>query len=97
MEIDVPELAIDPDQRPPYRRRWLLRKGAEAGWWTYESENPAGVAVAGVTYDETSYTIKTPTGERVTVVASEVEGWVLREAVSRNAVDLIRYRQGLPE
>jgi hypothetical protein len=95
-ETPVPDLAIDPEQRPPYRRRWLLRAGAEAGWWTYESENAAGVPVAGVTYDETSYTIKLPAGPRVTIVAGEVEGWVTREAVLRDDVNRIRYRRGLP-
>lgn len=92
----MPDLAIDPEQRPPYRRRWLLRTGAEAGWWAYESENPAGVPVGGTTYDETSYTVKTPSGQRVTITAGEVEGWVLREAIDRRDVDRIRYRRGLP-
>lgn len=92
----MPELVIDPEQRPPYRRRALLRRCAELGWWAYESENPAGVPVAGMTYDEISYTIKMPDGLRVTIVASEVEGWVAREGVARDAVDEIRYRRGLP-
>jgi hypothetical protein len=94
--VSEPELAIDPTQRPPYRRRWLLRRGAELNWWAYESENPPGTPVAGVTYDETSYTIKLPDGPRVTVLAGEVEGWVTREAVMRDQVDAIRYRRGLP-
>lgn len=92
----MPELVIDPDQRPQYRWRWLLRRGAELDWWKYESENPAGLPVAGVTYDETSYTIKMPDGLRVTVLAGEVEGWVTREAVARGKVDEIRFRRGLP-
>lgn len=92
----MPDLVVDPEQRPPYRRRALLRAGADAGWWTYESENPAGLAVGGVTHDETSYTVKMPDGLRVTILGSEVEGWVTREAVARDDVDRIRFRRGLP-
>jgi hypothetical protein len=95
--VPEPELAIDPNQRPPYRRRELLRRGTEADWWVYESENPAGQAVGGVTYDETSYTIKLPDGQRVTLLGGEVEGWVTREAIARGDVQRIRYRRGLPE
>lgn len=94
----MPDLAIESDQRPPYRRRWLLRRPAELGleWWTYESENPAGAQIGGTRYDETSYTLKMPTGLRVTLVASEVEGWVLHKAVAEDRVDDFRYRRGLP-
>lgn len=92
----MPDLAFDPDQRPPYRRRWLLRTGADAHWWTYESENPAGVPVAGRTYAEVSYTVRLPDKSRITILGSEVEGWVMREAVMRGDVDRIRYRRGLP-
>lgn len=62
------------DQRPPYRRRALLRQGQSEGWWAYESENPAGHRdAAGVEYSDTSYTVRMPSGQRVTLRADQVD------------------------
>jgi hypothetical protein len=93
----VPDLPVNPDQRPPYRRRELLRIGNDAAWWTYESENPAGyVDAAGVQYDETTYTIRAQGGGRLTLLATEVEGFVLGQALGREGgLQLIAYRRGL--
>lgn len=92
----MPDLPINPDQRPPYRRRAVLRAGDEAGWWTYESENPAGSTIGGVTYDEVTHTLKMPDDSRVTLPASEVEGWAHREArLHEGGLERIAYRPGL--
>lgn len=68
----MPQLPLNPDLRPPYRRRLLLRIGQEAGWWDYESENDPGHVAGGVTYDQASYTIR-HTGQRVTLTVAEVD------------------------
>lgn len=71
----MPVLPIGPN-RPPYRRRTLLRAGTEVGWWAYESENPPEhLDPAGQPYGVTTYTVRTPAG-RVTLTAGEVDGLV---------------------
>lgn len=69
----MPQLPVDPDQRPPYRRRALLRIGQDEGWWDYESENPPGYVAGAVTYDETTYTIRLPDRRRLTLTGGEVD------------------------
>jgi hypothetical protein len=70
---------IPSEQRPPYRRRALMRRGAEAGWWTYESENPPGhTDAAGVTHSGVTYTVRLPDGPRVVLTADEVDGWLTK-------------------
>lgn len=93
----MPELPVDPELRPPYRRRELLRVGTEARWWLYESENPAGWRdAAGVDYLETSYTVKLPGERRLTLLAGEVEGFVIREALlHEGGMERIAFRDGL--
>lgn len=69
----MPELPLNPELRPPYRRRLLLRTGQELGWWEYESENPAGHTAGGVTYDQDTYTVRLPAGRRLTLLVTEVD------------------------
>lgn len=90
---------IAPDLSPPARRRVLLKAGADAGWWEYLGENPAGYTdPAGVTYIGPTYTIRAAQAETDRIIlAAEVEGYVLATAdqYGPDAVDRIAYRDGL--
>lgn len=93
---DVPDLPLNPDLRPPYRRRLLLRLGQESGWWTYESENPPGHVADGWTYARTSYTLRLPDNRRVALLVSEVDELLTLttwEAVRAAVERMIRVRQ----
>ncbi len=86
----MPVLPEDSDQRPPYRRRALLRVGQAEGWWDYESENPPGHVAGGVTHDETTYTIRLPGGRRLALTVDQVDQLLtLDEAGVRAEVDRI--------
>lgn len=97
------ELPVDPSSTPQSKRRTLLRLGERLGWWTYESENPAGhVDRRGYEYPAITYTLVLPgegtTAERERVLlVDEVIGYVLRAADERDQVDQVAYRDGLTD
>lgn len=72
----MPVLPIGPS-RPPYRRRTLMRRGTEAGWWTYESENPPEhLGPDGQPYGVVTYTVRIGDGRRVVLTVGEVDGFL---------------------
>ena len=94
-------MPIRGDLPPLARNRVLLQHGETAGWWTYESENPPGHRDSnGHEYPVVTYTLRLPTAAedyRLTLLASEVEGFVLATALTwgEDAVNAIVYRPGL--
>lgn len=96
------EMPVDPTSSAQSKRRTLLRLGERLGWWTYESENPAGhVDRNGYEYPGgVTYTILRPgdgttaARERV-LLADEVIGYVLAAADHRGEAAAIAYREGL--
>ncbi len=96
----MPRILVDSSQRPPYRRRALMRAGQEAGLWEYESENPAGYVDAdGVEYDQVSFTVRLPRRfrpSRLTLLASEVDELLEQEELTIDGVRRIAARRQSP-
>lgn len=95
-------MPIPEDLSPPSRRRVLLQAGEKHGWWEYRGENQPGFTDGyGVTYSGVSYSLTLPFpdpgGTPRTLVATEVEGYVLAFA-DQYGDDIVReiaYRAGL--
>lgn len=89
--------AVDPDLPDNSRRRTLLDIGRCKGWWDYESENPPGfVDPEGVRHAGYSYTVVLYDGTlRLTLDADLVDGFVYREAIERDDVAAIAWRDGM--
>lgn len=90
-------LAIPLGTPEPRRRRMLLDIGRQKDWFDYESENPPGFTdEQGVTHPVTTYSVVLLDGTLpVTLHAEEVEGFVYREALERDDVASIAWREGM--
>lgn len=79
------QLAVSPTLSEPSRRRELLNRCTDQGWFVYESENPPGhVDDAGRLYETDTYTIRLPYGPdglEWTLLPADVEGFVIRTAL----------------
>lgn len=90
-------LAIPIGTPEPRRRRMVLDICRQKGWLEYESENPPGFTdERGVTYPVTTYSVVLLDGTLpVTLTADEVDGFVYREALERDDVASIAWREGM--
>lgn len=89
-------LAIPDGTAETTRRFLMLNRASELRWLGFQSANPPGFTdYQGVTYSVWTYSVVLHDGTPLTLVDTEVEGFVYATALEHDAVAEISYRPGM--